>query len=354
MKDLVFNAWQDLREKRLWPVALLLALALVAVPVVLLKGTPEPPPPPTVATDSDAAVPLVASDETAIAGSSKLGSFDPKDPFRSMADPPPGLEGAPGAEAAPDALAAGGEALEGDLGLETGAGSTAAGGALGDGESGSSAGGSASPSGGGSGSGSGGDGSGAGSGDSGSGGSGSGGSGSGGSGSGGSKPAPSEPAKPRYFTYAADLSFGLRGDERDLRGVEAVAPLVGRNRNVVVVYLGQSPENESVFLVNQSFRVTKGTTNCRSKCAFVYLRPERGRDEVILEGREEAGNDAGAEYRLVLRDVRRVLDDRDASARSKSAAAKRRAKAAKTRSRAKKARRTHFDFRIPMIAGQRR
>ena len=37
MKVFALDLWQDLREKRLWPVALLLLAALVAVPVLLAK-----------------------------------------------------------------------------------------------------------------------------------------------------------------------------------------------------------------------------------------------------------------------------------------------------------------------------
>ena len=88
MKDFADNAWQDLREKRLWPVALLLAVALIAVPVLLLKGTPEQAAPAVAAIGKGPALPVVASDSTSIAGSSKLGSFDSKNPFRSMAEKP--------------------------------------------------------------------------------------------------------------------------------------------------------------------------------------------------------------------------------------------------------------------------
>ena len=47
----LIDLWSDLREKRMWPVALVLLLALIAVPVVLSKPSKEPavvatPPPP--------------------------------------------------------------------------------------------------------------------------------------------------------------------------------------------------------------------------------------------------------------------------------------------------------------------
>ena len=45
MKVFALDLWQDLREKRLWPVALLLLAALVAVPVLLAKPAEDPGPP---------------------------------------------------------------------------------------------------------------------------------------------------------------------------------------------------------------------------------------------------------------------------------------------------------------------
>jgi len=46
------NIYEDLLERRLWPVALVLLLALLAVPVVLAKSAgpaPAPTPPPALA-----------------------------------------------------------------------------------------------------------------------------------------------------------------------------------------------------------------------------------------------------------------------------------------------------------------
>ena len=42
MNDFLIDLWNDLREKRLWPVAALLLVGLIAVPVVLSKPTEEP------------------------------------------------------------------------------------------------------------------------------------------------------------------------------------------------------------------------------------------------------------------------------------------------------------------------
>ena len=42
MKIFLLDLWQDLRDKRLAPVAVVLAVALVAVPVVLSKPSESP------------------------------------------------------------------------------------------------------------------------------------------------------------------------------------------------------------------------------------------------------------------------------------------------------------------------
>ncbi len=327
MRDLVSNAWHDLRENRLWPLALILALALVAVPVVLLKGAPKQAPPPVAATGKGPTVPLVAGDQTGIAGSSKLGSFNSKDPFRSLAERPR-TPGSGEVGVTPDASAGAEAGLGSDLGPDSETGSTAAGGGPASGESGSGGGGSASPSGGG--------------------GSGSGSSrepssGSGGSGSGGTP----SPADPKFYEYAAEVDFGRIGNERRYRDVRALDSLPSE-RNPVVVYLGQTRENESAFLVNQAIG-QRGEGNCvpnKIDCSIVYLRPRRDQDDHYF-------GPPPREYHLKLIAVRRKLDGRDPSARSSATSSESRTPTSGKRSK-QTARRTRFDFRIPMIAGRRR
>jgi hypothetical protein len=90
MKIFVTDIWNDLRAKRLWPVALVLLLALVAVPVVLSKGTEEPParePVPSSARPAPApedfkGLASVELEESQPTEGSSLDTFDPSDPFR--------------------------------------------------------------------------------------------------------------------------------------------------------------------------------------------------------------------------------------------------------------------------------
>ena len=89
MKTFLLDLWHDLRAKRLWPVALVLAAALVAVPVVLSKSSDAPPAPaPDTSVQAEAAEKsdLAALAEVKLAEAddprgSTLGVFNPDDPF---------------------------------------------------------------------------------------------------------------------------------------------------------------------------------------------------------------------------------------------------------------------------------
>ena len=86
MRVLLLDLIHDLRVKRIWPVALVLMLAIVAVPLVLLGtgGTPvaeAPGPQPTPA--APAALPTeVKLSDAPEGGSSKLDEFDSQNPFK--------------------------------------------------------------------------------------------------------------------------------------------------------------------------------------------------------------------------------------------------------------------------------
>lgn len=317
MKDLALDLWHDLRQRRLLPVAIALALALVAVPILLLKGEPEAAQPPFASQEgSNATMPVVNEDASSLAGSSKLGIFGRKNPFRSLARLPESAQPSAGGTAkGSDAGLAGGAGdglgLGGDAGPASGEdpGSGAS--------SGGAGGGSAEPP--------------------------SGGSGSGGSGS----PTPSS-ADPQFFEYVAEVDFGRVGKETRYRDVRALDSLPSE-RNPVVVYLGQTRSDESAFLVNQAIG-QRGEGNCvpnRSSCNIVYLRTDNSQDDHYFD------TGPPPDYHLRLIAVRRKLDDPDASARSRPTSAEARTRVEGATS-TRKVRRTAFDFRIPLIAGHRR
>jgi hypothetical protein len=89
MKVFFLDLWQDLREKRLWPVALVLLLALAAVPVILAKPVEDPGPPPVAKAapqskdeEKDTVLAQVSLEEGGESAGSTLGVFDPANPFR--------------------------------------------------------------------------------------------------------------------------------------------------------------------------------------------------------------------------------------------------------------------------------
>ena len=92
MNDFLLDIWNDLRDKKLWPVAALLLAVLIAVPVVLSKPTEEPtvaavtavPQAKTEGVAKGLATLTVAKDDTG--EGSTLDVFDPSDPFRPPED----------------------------------------------------------------------------------------------------------------------------------------------------------------------------------------------------------------------------------------------------------------------------
>lgn len=88
MKNLASDIWQELRERRLWPIAVALLAGLVAVPVLLAKPyvAPAPEPAPAqpageVKKEEDALLAQVKLGEDAPGTGSLLGVFNPSDPF---------------------------------------------------------------------------------------------------------------------------------------------------------------------------------------------------------------------------------------------------------------------------------
>ena len=83
--NLARNIWKDLVERRLWPVALVLVIALVAIPVVLAKPAPQVPVAPTAVASDSGPEPLVASAASIrsnTGGALVGGKF--KDPFHQL------------------------------------------------------------------------------------------------------------------------------------------------------------------------------------------------------------------------------------------------------------------------------
>jgi hypothetical protein len=248
MRDLLQDVWHDLRAKRLWPVAALLALAILAVPAVLMESSADPaaPEPASSASSTRAEGPKVRLD-TADAESSGVGSaldvFAAKDPFK----PPKAVTSS---------------ASTGDSGTTAGATGDDSGATPGGGGGTAPDGGGVAP---------------------------------------GQPPAPGGPGAqpPAEFEYVADVTFWQDGKRRKLRNMHKL-DMLPNVAAPVLIFMGASENGgNAVFLVDSTLK-TAGEGQCkpsRSNCAFVHIGP----------GSEHSfTNDLGDSYRLRIDEIRRV------------------------------------------------
>jgi hypothetical protein len=270
MKIFFLDLWQDLQAKRLAPVAVVLAIALVAVPVVLSKPADTTAPAPIHAVRSVpdpkdlkalASVKLATTD--AERGSS-LNTFDPSDPFR-----PP-------------------RKVTKKKAADTNAPSTAAGNTTGGSSSGDTGGGAPS------------------SGDTGS-------TGGGDTGSTGGTGGGSTPTQTVQYRYVVDVTFIANGRTRHIKGLERLDMLPSQDQPLLLFLGVTAGAGNAVFLVDSTLDAA-GEGKCKpkaSECAFLY----------IGAGSEHAfTNDNGDSYRLRIDEIRKVRVGAAATAsRGKSA-----------------------------------
>jgi hypothetical protein len=267
MKIFLLDLWHDLRAKRLWPVAAVLAVALVAVPVVLSKPSETPAPsPPTARKAPDpkdlkalASVKLTESDDRG----SSLDTFDPSDPFR----PPKKITKAAKQDSGADSsisseTPSSGGATPGGTG-DTG---STGGGTTGGGDTGSTGGG-------------------------------------------------DTPTTTTQYRYVVDLTFTANGRKRHVKGMERLDMLPSQE-NPLLLFLGVSANaGNAVFLVDSTLEAA-GEGRCKpraSDCAFLYLG---------AGSEHEFTNEEGDSYTLRIDEIRKVkVDGSAAASRSKSARA---------------------------------
>jgi hypothetical protein len=288
MKNFLLDLWNDLRAKRLWPVALVLLAGIVAVPVVLSKKAEEPavaPPAPAKAEAPEAEGPAelaeVKLEDLGQGSGSSLSSFD--DPSNPFAPPPKVLKRI---RAESQGTGAGAPAKAG-----SGGGATVDGGSPGGGAGADSAPGDT------------------GSGDTGGGVTGGGDTGGGDTGGGdtgdtGEPPVDGgEKTTTVNYTYVADVTFRANNRRRKVKGMEKLDILPDR-ANPLLIFLGVTENaGNAVFLVDSTLE-TAGEGSCkpsRSECAFLYLGPG---------SEHEFTNAEGDSYTLRVDEIRRVeLDD---------------------------------------------
>jgi hypothetical protein len=293
MKNFVLDLWADLRAKRLWPVAALLLVGLVAVPVALSKRAEKPPAPAPVQSASRSsgqeakdALASVKIDEHAVGTGSSLDTFDPSNPFL------PPAQIVKGAQQTSSATS--------QAGPTTGAGPTSSG-STGGGETGSSGGGTTTR----------------------------GGTGGGGENGGGKTTTTS-------YTYVIDATFRANGRKRKISGMQKLAVLPSQ-ANPLIIFMGVSDGGgNAVFLVDATLQTT-GEGTCKpsaSQCAFLYLGAGSEQEFTTADGDS---------YSLVVDQIRKV------KVGAKSSAA-RRPTTSKTASAAVGGKETPRRFVVPILA----
>jgi hypothetical protein len=275
MKNFLSDLWHDLREKRLWPVAVVLLVGIVAVPVVLSKSAETPAPAPAATEARTAPEPrdlkaltTVKLDTSDAGAGSSLDTFDPSNPFRppravlkgsaeASADgtqsgpgstdgtgtDPTGSTGGGGTTSVPD------DTSTGDTDGDTGGGDTG-GGDTGDGDT---------------------------------------------------------PTKTTQFVYVIDVTFEANGRTRKIKAMDRLDMLPNAD-SPLLLFLGVASDGgNAVFLVDSTLDAA-GEGSCKPSgddCAFLHLG---------AGSEHQFTNDEGDSYSLRVDEIRRVKVDDKASA----------------------------------------
>jgi hypothetical protein len=243
MNTFFLDLWQDLRAKRLWPVAVALLAATVAVPVLLSKPaeTPAPSTGATQASNTDK-LPTVALDASSVAGS-HLNVFDEKNPFSALSDPAATTSATDTGSTGSGATLPTGGGLPGTSGSTTGTGSTG---------TGSSSGGTS------------------------------------GSGTGTQPPVgpDGKPVEPgvHYFAYSADVRFGTRGHLKTYKAIHDL-DLLPSGESPIVAFMGVKDGDTAVFFIADPAFRADGEGECvpdADNCMFLYLKKDADKNEETL------------------------------------------------------------------------
>lgn len=267
MHTFLLDLWHDLREKRLWPIAALMLVAIAAVPFTLMKKEQPAPPPvaaPTQAQTASDKLPTIQLDEISSKSPSNLNQFSQRNPFRPLRDIP---KKAPAGDdenktvdlgASPDSDSKGGS----DASKASAGGSPASSG----GSSGGSAGGDS----------------------------------SGGSTGGGSRTI--------YYDYRTDIKFGLAGEAKAMKQVAAFT-LLGDDKEPAAMFMGVTDDHDwAVFTVDTARYEAQGEHECKptpERCEFIYLKVSDGANETTL-----TTLDGQKSYDLELTAIKRIILDK--------------------------------------------
>jgi hypothetical protein len=272
MQVFLLDLWHDLREKRLAPVAAVLLLGLIAVPVLLAKPAEDPGPAPVVAApkkadrEALAALTKVKLGEDATGKGSTLGVFDPDNPFA----PPKGKI----KKAGTGVGTAGPGDTTGIPGGSTGSGgdTTTDGGSLGGGGVTSPGTGVTIPGGGGGG------------------------------------------TTTTVYKYVVDLTFEANGRTRKIKGMEKL-DMLPSDSSPLLIFMGVTAKGaDAVFLVDSTLEAA-GEGRCKpseSECAFAYIGA--GSEYVFTE-------EDGDTYTIKIDEIRKVKVGASANSSAKGAKA---------------------------------
>jgi hypothetical protein len=239
MQVFILDLWHDLREKRLAPVAVVLLLGLIAVPVLLAKPAEDPGPAPVAAAPKQAdkealaALTKVKLGKEEVGKGSTLGVFDPNNPFHVPKKRLPkedtstaGLSGpgSTGSTPTPGSTSPGGGGL-----LNTGGGDVnfnIPGGGVGGGTGGT-----------------------------------------GGTGGGGTT------TTTTVYKYVVDLTFQANGRTRHIKGMEKL-DMLPSDSSPLLIFMGVTAKGgDAVFLVDSTLEAA-GEGRCKpspSECAFAFI-----------------------------------------------------------------------------------
>ena len=283
MNDFVKHTFSELKESRLWPLAIALVVALVAVPVLLSKPAKESATPASATTGTAVNAlaelrPLATlTPSVEIKERKDVVRLSRKNPFEPLVKPSAttGGGGSTGTTGAGGSTSAGG-------GTQAGGDSTGSSGTTG------TTGGSTGSTGGSTGSGT---------------------------------------SKTFYYTYVADVTFGKVGDPQEHK-VQQLRALPSSD-NPVVVFMGATASaDKAVFLVSSGATVT-GEGTCKPKddaCVFLYLK-------AVDSASIAVGDATGAltTYDLKLHEITTKKLDKPASTSASSSAKARAAVGTKAR-----------------------
>lgn len=253
---MLLELWEDLKQKRLLPVAGALVLAMIATPV-LFKPSVQSSTDTTAPAETSEVRPLVALAQVSEIGPSNLEAFDAKDPFRPVGELRDVSDPSPSSPSSPNSP----DGTSGDSSSASSSTGGSGGSATSDGPSGGST--SDVP----------------------------------GSGTEDVNTGKDEQTTDSFFyTYTVDVEVASGGNQDIHRDVEKLT-LLPSEKNPLFVFLGTSTSGKTAMFLVDSTLTQKGEGECKpdnESCRFLYLQDDEKQDSHTFTDPD------GKRYRLRL------------------------------------------------------